>query len=265
MAFKVDGKERRMSRSPKAKEGPPSAIYLYGITQAAGRTLLPTAKGVDGTAAVERLSCGGFYCWISRVNRTEYSEQLQQNMENLEWLASASVAHHRVVGEVARGAEILPARFGTVFLNEESLLRDVKRRKKSLTASFKRLSGTEEWGVKVFGHAQTSADAAKASSGKEYLQRKSAALEARAAKKSDPELDAFAAALSRIALDEVRGGKFSGAQRDLGFQASYLIRRKQREKFHAILKEYAQKWGDLHRIEYAGPWPPYSFISSDGR
>ena len=264
MAPKVSGKEQRTSPTPKSKEAP-SAIYLYGITRTEGRALPPKSKGVDGFAAVERLSCGGFYCWLSRVNRTEFSQQLQQNMENLEWLAAASVAHHRVVGEIAGGAEILPARFGTVFLNEKSLLQDVQRRKKSLTASFKRLSGTEEWGVKVFANVAASSEATKARSGKEYLQKKSAAMEARSAKKADPELDAFAAALSKIALDEVRGGKFSGSQRNLGFQASYLIRRKQREKFHAVLKEYANKWGDLHRIEYAGPWPPYSFVSSDGR
>ena len=264
MASKVTVKTGAKSASGKSKESSP-AIYLYGVTHAAGRTLPPSAKGVDGIAAVERLSCGGFYCWISRVNRSEFSEQLQQNMENLEWLAAASVAHHRVVGEIASGAEILPARFGTVFLNEKSLLQDVQRRKQALTASFKRLSGTEEWGVKVFANAPSQSESTKARSGKEYLQKKSAALEARSARRSDPELDAFAAALSRIALDEVRGGKFSGAQRDLGFQASYLIRRKQREKFHAVLKEYARKWGDLHRIEYAGPWPPYSFITSDDR
>ena len=264
MAPKVSGKEQRTSPAPKSKESP-SAIYLYGITRTEGRALPPKAKGVDGIAAVERLSCGGFYCWLSRVNCTEFSQQLQQNMENLEWLAAASVAHHRVVGEIASGAEILPARFGTVFLNEKSLLQDVQRRKKSLIASFKRLSGTEEWGVKVFANVAASSEATKARSGKEYLQNKSAAMEARAAKKADPELDAFAAALGKISLDEVRGGKFSGSQRNLGFQASYLIRRNQREKFHAVLKEYARKWGDLHRIEYAGPWPPYSFVSSDGR
>lgn len=256
-------KVKRAGKSPARSQPGSTAIYLYGLTRET-RALPPDTKGVDALAIVETVPCGGYFCWISRVNRAEYSDQLQQNMENLEWLASASVAHHRVVGEIAKLAEILPARFGTVFLNEQSLLDDVKRRNKSLAKAFDRISGTEEWGVKVFANAPPPSPAVIAKSGKDYLLKKSAALEARKERKPDPELDAFAKALGQVALDEVHGGKFSGAQRDLQFQASYLIPRKQREKFHAVLKQYANKWHDAHRIECAGPWPPYSFVSSDG-
>jgi Gas vesicle synthesis protein GvpL/GvpF len=264
MAGKVKAKGGHSSSGTKSQPSS-SAIYLYGLTQTGGRSLPPTAKGVDAISAVEVLPCAGFFCWLSRVNRAEFSDQLQQNMENLEWLAAASIAHHRVVDEIAKLAEILPARFGTVFLNEKSLVADVQRRKESLTAAFKRITGTEEWGVKVFDKAPQAPTAVTARSGKDYLLKKSAALEGRKVRKPDPGLEAFAAALGKVALDEVRGGKFSGAQRDLGFQASYLIRRDQREKFHGILKQYAKKWGESHRIEYAGPWPPYSFVSSDGQ
>ena len=262
MAPNVKVKETRKSA---AKSQPGStAIYLYGVTREAG-SLPPDTKGVDALAIVESIPCGAYFCWISRVNHAEYSDQLQQNMENLEWLASASVAHHRVVGEIAKIADILPARFGTVFLNQQSLLDDVQRRKQPLSKAFDRIAGTEEWGVKVFADAPPASPAVRAKSGKDYLLKKSAALEARKERKPDPELDAFAKALGQIALDEVRGGKFSGAQRDLQFQASYLIPRKQRGKFHAVLKQYANRWHDSHRIEYAGPWPPYSFVSSDGQ
>ncbi len=256
-------KVNRPGKSSAKSQPSATAIYLYGLTREA-RALPPNTKGVDALSMVETIPCGGYFCWISRVNRAEYSDQLQQNMENLEWLASASVAHHRVVGEVAKLAEILPARFGTVFLNEQSLLDHVQRRKKSLAKSFERISGTEEWGVKVFANAPPASPAVIAKSGKDYLLKKSAALEARKERKPDPELDAFAKALGHVAIDQVRGGKFSGAQRDLQFQASYLVPRKQREKFHAVLTQYAGKWHDSHRIECAGPWPPYSFVSSDG-
>ena len=253
---KVKKEKRGATKSDLAS----SAIYLYGVTRDA-RALPANTKGVDAVSKVETVPCSGLFCWISRVNRAEYSDQLQQNMENLEWLASASVAHHRVVGAIATLAEILPARFGTVFLNEKSLLEDVQRRKKSLTKAFDRISGTEEWGVKVFANEAPAPPTVTAKSGKDYLLKKSAALEAGRERKPDPELESFAKALGQVAVDEVRGGKFSGAQRDLQFQASYLIPRKQREKFHAVLKQYARKWSDSHRIEYAGPWPPYSFVS----
>jgi hypothetical protein len=253
-------KVKKSTMTPAESRAASTAIYLYGVTRETGE-LPPGTKGVDALSAVEMVPSSGFFCWISRVNRAEYSDQLQKNMENLEWLASASVAHHRVVGEIAKIAEILPARFGTVFLNEKSLIEDVQRRKKSLAKAFDRLAGTEEWGVKVFANTPPASPAVTAQSGKDYLLKKSAALEARREHKPDPELENFDKALGQVALDEVRGGKFSGAQRDLQFQASYLIARKQREKFHAVLKQYAGKWSDSHRIEYAGPWPPYSFVS----
>jgi len=261
MAAKVNVKAKK---PPAKSEAGSAAIYLYGLTRI-GRPLPPGTKGVDAISSVEAIPYGDFFCWISRVNRAEYSDQLQQNMDNLEWLASASVAHHRVVGEIAKLSDILPARFGTVFLNEKSLTEDVQRRKKQLAAAFDRISGTEEWGVKVFAVESSQSPAVTAQSGKDYLLKKSAALEARRERKPDPELEPFAEALRAIALDQVRGGKFSGAQRDLQFQASYLIPRKQRDKFHAVLKKYAGKWADSHRIEYAGPWPPYSFVSIDGQ
>ena len=65
-------------------------------------------------------------------------------------LSEAGVRHQRVVSAIAEVADILPARFGTVFLDASSLKADVRKRKKLLAADLRRIHGCDEWGVKVF-------------------------------------------------------------------------------------------------------------------
>jgi hypothetical protein len=103
---------------------------------------------------VEAVECSGFTCWVSHVDADEFGENLTRNMENLEWLADASVRHQRVVGTIHERLPILPARFGIVFLNEKSLAGDVSGRKGALRASFRRIADADEWGIRVFGPAR---------------------------------------------------------------------------------------------------------------
>jgi len=239
-------------------------IYLYGITRSAPG-ILEMPEGVDGSARVETFNSGGMVCWISRVNRGEFADRLSENMENLEWLASASVRHQRVVGAIAATTDVLPARFGTVFLSDAGLHADVQSRTAALTESLERISGTEEWGVKVFAGERPRESAVMARSGREYLQNKAKLLQPRASRVPDDEVQSLARELRRVTVDRALTGKVSGGQRGLEWQASFLVRRNRRRQFHDVLKRFASRWRDSRRIECTGPWPPYSFVSSDGR
>ncbi|HEX5434393.1 MAG TPA: GvpL/GvpF family gas vesicle protein, partial [Candidatus Angelobacter sp.] len=141
-----------------------SAVYLYGVSLATkgGDTKGPatagdkkgqrgqlTSTGVDGVHAVEALSCGEFLCWVSPVDQLAFSEELEKNMENLEWLAVHGVRHQQVVGEIAQMETIVPARFGTLFSSQAALLKDVEARKSALKNVFNRIADSDEWGVKV--------------------------------------------------------------------------------------------------------------------
>src|SRR5688572_17736271 len=134
-----------------------SALYLYGITRSGAKPVQISVSGIDGGGTVEALPCANLLCWLSRVDRRQYGDELPQRMENLEWLADASVRHQRVVSAIATKADILPARFGTVYLSEASLTQDVKKRKRSLDAALGRIAKADEWGVKVFAATTASA------------------------------------------------------------------------------------------------------------
>jgi Gas vesicle synthesis protein GvpL/GvpF len=243
-----------------------TAIYLYGVTQkdtSPGRLL-----GVDGVNAVETLPCAGLFSWISRVSRKEFADNLSANMENLDWLAEASVHHQRVVSAIARVADILPARFGTVFLSEASLQSDVRGKKRVLQNDFSRIHDSDEFGVKIFGVlANVELPQLPARTGKDYLKAKAALLQRRPPKKpyQDSDFQNFESELAKLAVETAQAGRISGGQRGLQWQISVLLRRADRRKFDAILRKYSRQWAGAKQIECTGPWPPYSFVSRSER
>jgi hypothetical protein len=273
------------AKSP-AKSAPPAqagakVIYLYGLTLAPGPSAesFRELEAVDGAAGVEAFPCGDLVCWISRVPRTDFAEDLSKNMQDLDWLAAATVRHQRAISVIAETADILPARFGIEFLNEKSLRAHIDSRRAALQDDLKRIRGREEWGVKVFAlpvappplsrlankhSAKKQLVNKKISSGREYLEAKSA-LSRRAAERrtapDDPEVLAFARSLQSISDDVADGGKFAGARRDLQFHKTLLLKRSDRPKLERLVRSYSKKWKDLRRIECTGPWPPFSFVS----
>src|SRR5579864_727633 len=124
-------------------------LYFYGITESRLANSIQQ-PGVDLQSKIEAIDCEGLTCWISRVSAVEFEKDLAQNMENLDWLATTSVAHQRAISAIAREVEILPARFGTVFRGEESLRRHIRVAKHEITRDLKRIKGADEWGIKVF-------------------------------------------------------------------------------------------------------------------
>ncbi|GAC1436887.1 MAG: GvpL/GvpF family gas vesicle protein [Terriglobales bacterium] len=236
-----------------------TALYLYGIT----KQPVAISMDIDGVGGMpaEAMECAGFWCWVGRVSRKEFADNLSANSENLDWLTEASVRHQRVVAAVAELTEILPARFGTVFLSEASLEGHVREKKKILESDFRKIKGCDEWGVKVFSvERRPSVAVTTTKTGREYLQAKAAMREKRPAA-SDGELQQFSNQLKRIAVDTAEVGRLSEGQRGLQWQTSVLLKRQELKKFKALLKKIADSWAEEKRIECTGPWPPYSFVS----
>ena len=236
-------------------------LYLYGITWE-GQGTLSGITGVDAAASVEAVPCAGLVCWTSRVDKTEFAENLARNMENLEWLAEVSVRHQQVVAALAKSRDILPARFGTVFRSPASLGADVEKNKELLVRDLKRISGCEEWGVKVFGLRAQPQAAAGARSGRDYLQAKAAVLRPEASPDADAEVQRLLRAVEGVAVETAPGtGAVSRGQRGLRWQGSLLVKRSQCGKLQQLMARFSQDWEGERRIELSGPWPPYSFVS----
>lgn len=246
-------------------KSPRRVLYFYGVTQSQPAKSLQL-MGVDLESPVEAIECEGVICWISRVSADEFEDSLTKNMENLDWLATASVAHQKAIGGIAQHADILPARFGTVFRYENSLHAHIREHVREIEKDFKRVEDAEEWGIKIFETAPVAAPVPQARTGREYLQAKAALLPR---KKSvpipEPELAEFQDALSGLAEESAPAGRISGGQRGLLFQTSLLVKRANRSRLESVLKKFSREWADSRRIECSGPWPPYSFVSQESK
>jgi hypothetical protein len=241
------------------------SLYLYGITLQQRNSGPLRQKGVDGSANVEPLLCAGFTCWISRVSRAAFAEKISANMEDLDWLATTGVRHQRVVSELAQRSPVLPARFGTIFHSEESLAQNIGTRKRALLKSLLHVADADEWGIKVFMEKQPPAAVAPASSGSDYLRRKAVALHDEMQQRKRPrtlsvEVQRLAASLEQIALESAPAGKVSGGQPGLEWQISILLPRHRQQQFQALIERFSRLWQNQRRIEFTGPWPPYSFV-----
>ncbi|HKD81711.1 MAG TPA: GvpL/GvpF family gas vesicle protein [Candidatus Angelobacter sp.] len=239
-----------------------NALYLYGVSRGMGKTPPgASSPGIDGVNPVKPLVCGDFLCWVSNVDQASFTEALERNMENLEWLALHSVRHQQVVGEVAARMAIVPARFGTVFSGEAALRANVTERSKGLAKVFNRVADSDEWGVKVFAEKQAGRPTpSTARSGKEYLRQKAAEVRQRP-ERSDPELQNFVDALGKVASESAPSGKVSGAQPSLLWQATFLVPRSRQKEWDKVLSGFVERWSGVRRIELNGPWPPYSFVA----
>lgn len=232
-------------------------LYLYGISAKNPKLKIPGS--IHETAPVESLEDSGLTAWVSRVPQSEFGEKLAANMENLEWLSGASVRHQRAVSQISDAVTLLPARFGTVFKSEESLLQHVRDQRDKLSETLVRIEGTEEWGVKLFLNPSPPASPIEATSGRDYLRAK-AMVQVKRPTELDPDVVEFARELQAIATDSAPAGKVSSGQSNLEWQASFLVRKKDRPKWDNMLKRYATRWADRREIQCTGPWPPYSFI-----
>ena len=235
-----------------------SVLYLYGISSKAPKTKI--SGSIDGASSVEHVEDSGLTAWFSRVSGSEFGDKLASNMENLEWLAAASVRHQRVVSQIAGATTVLPARFGTVFSGEDSLSKHIAEQKDKLKATLDRIEGTEEWGVKLFLNPSPPASPIDAASGRDYLRAKATMVQVKKQTQLDPDVAEFARKLQSIAAESAPAGKVSSGQNNLEWQASFLIRKKDRPKWDDVLKSYATRWADRREIQCTGPWPPYSFV-----
>lgn len=238
-------------------------LYLYGITESKPRHI-PELIGVSRFSKVESIVCDGVVSWVSRVSALDFGKNLERNMENLDWLAEASVAHQRVIAAIGAEVEILPARLGTIFRTEASLCKHVLRRLGNLKSDFKRIRGADEWGIKVFQIPSlvSAIPSQKIRTGRDYLKAKAATLPVRRKRPSEAgAISELELALERVAKETAPVGKVSHGQRGLTYQTTLLVERSKRKLLEALLKKFARNWVSERRIECTGPWPPYSFVS----
>lgn len=229
-------------------------IYAYCVRRAGDPGPQPGLNGIEG-AAVEVCREASLDMWVSTIDVPPPPDE------------EALRAHERVVREALRTRTPLPLRFGTTFPSEAALERSLAENADRFMRSLERVSGLAEMGIRVeqapaVAGRESTSDAepgGSPQSGRAYLVRRKAEIDAAAASREDAAkvLDGIAAELSAVAVETTSSVVLR--ERVLG-QVACLVRRPDISIFRTrVAESLVPRWKN-HTLVVSGPWAPYSFV-----
>jgi hypothetical protein len=244
-------------------------IYAHCAVQATTRpTVSDRWPHMPGGSVPRPLAIGsGVWLLVSTVPAQEYEESgLAARLTDAEWLAQCGVAHHDVIARAARTHAVAPFRLLTLFRSEERAVNEATRLKTRIGRALARVTDRREWVVRV---AAVSAPAKSRrptpTSGTSYLMAR--ASESRTVAAATPAARRAARALVR----ELKGyahqivARHSDAPHVL-YDGALLVSRDKETELGNVIRQWEPRLApEGCRISLTGPWPPYSFVSLDGR
>ncbi|HZB46427.1 MAG TPA: GvpL/GvpF family gas vesicle protein, partial [Pyrinomonadaceae bacterium] len=148
---------RRSPRKASRKSGREAfstAIYVYCV--GALEELAPLFEGdlpspIQSPASLEIVAEGDLAAVVSAVPLADYGEEvIQERLSDPAWVAEHAMRHELVVEHFARRANVIPLRFGTIYLSREAVGKMLGEKGRPLRATLVLLDGREEWGVNVY-------------------------------------------------------------------------------------------------------------------
>jgi hypothetical protein len=117
---------------------------------------------------VERVEAGGLAALVASVPRAEFGEEpLRRNLNDLQWLERVARSHEAVLERAMATNTIVPLRLCTLYETEGNVRQMLEREGKALRGALARLTGRQEWGVKVLVDPQKLAEEARARTGED--------------------------------------------------------------------------------------------------
>jgi hypothetical protein len=251
-----------------------SAVYLYCVVSSARQPATGRAPdGLPRATPVQAHDAGrGLWVITANVPLAEYGPgRLEARLQDLDWVATAAVAHEAVVEHFARSttATVIPAKLFTLFSSDEKATADVAGRSASIARMMKRIAGCDEWGVRVTRRPAAGAAGVRTGhgmSGVQFLAARKAARDAtanaRAAIAGAAE-DAYRA-LSRHAREATaRDRRSEPGSNPPVLDAAFLVPRPARAKFKAEARRQAARCDSAGAdLALTGAWPAYNFVGS---
>jgi hypothetical protein len=234
-------------------------LYAYGVVYATQEI------------RQERLVHDEIALVVSRVDRTAWSEDaLRENLNNLEWLSAAALAHESVLDSLMPGP-LVPFPLGTIFSDRESAMQMLRERGDELAQELDKLQGRVEIGVVV--HLDPAIEPVTSqehtASGVGYLKRRIEERETQAESRQSAREVGEHIHEQLISLAEqahLNPPRSKALDRRSGWNvlnAAYLIDSEAQDRFAALAsglhEEYAARGVT---IDLTGPWPPFHFTGA---
>jgi hypothetical protein len=249
-----------------------SAIYLYCVVRSAKKPRADRAPaGLPGSAKPRAVPAGrSLWLVVSEVPLETYGPaRLDTALRDLDWVAQIAVAHEAIVEHFAtlRGTAVVPMKLFTMFSTEARAVSEMETRRTHIDRVLKRISGCEEWGVRVMRGAQrpTAIQPTDGRSGTAFLTARKAVRDTarEAVAKANVAAATVFDALAPIARDaRRRNDSPAGAVPPL-LDAAFLVPAGKRARFRTAARRVAKVCAQAGaEMTLTGPWPAYNFVQS---
>lgn len=263
-----------------------SVTYVYGVARAShGRQpVLPRFEGIVPDAPVHLLVHGDLIAFVSAVPSDRFgANEFRTSLSDTDWLKERILAHEKALEELRSSDDVVPFRFGTIYLDSSHVADMLARHGAALCQALERIQGASEWGVKLYCDADVlrrwmESESESIRHLRDMLGQASPGARFFLQKKYAKALDGEAAAMIaswvtriRRSLDdsaresteiEAQPPAVHGRSTAMVMNAVYLVSKESLTQFRqtiaALQNEFAVCGFDH---ELTGPWPPYHFVS----
>jgi hypothetical protein len=261
-------------------------MYVYGVAHAPRRhqSAPLQLEGLVPATPVQPLVHGNLMAFVSAVPASQFGpSEFRSALNDAAWLKDRILAHEKVLEGLRSSYDVVPFRFGTIYLDSAKASNALARHRAALCLALERIRDASEWGVKLYCDQDTlrrqietesvsvrqlrdklgqAAPGARFFLQKNYakaLDGETAAMIASAVERIRQSLDSCACESAEI---KVQSAAVHGRPTEMVMNAAYLVAEGALAKFRqtiAALQEQFAAHGFNH--ELTGPWPPYHFVS----
>lgn len=251
-----------------------NATYVYCVVKSSRAPKLGRVPaGLDGAEKTRLLDAGdGYHLVVTSAPLEHYdAAAIDAKLRDLDWVGGRAAEHQAIVEHALGLGTVIPMKLFTLFSTDERALEHVRKMKRSLDRVVERISGCEEWGLRIlFDEARAARAAAeearakKVVSGTSFLLRKKALDDERRSlgARGAAEVDAL---YDRVAKMVRSAQRRAAPNRELAgrvlLDAVFLVPHASVEKLKATVGASAEKLAEEgFDVTLSGPWPAYSFI-----
>jgi hypothetical protein len=245
------------------------ATYVYGLLE---RKTPPAAAeapaGLPGVGPLRALAVrDGVWLLAATAPLARYgADAIERGLQDLDWVSRCALAHERVVEAFLAKGTLLPMKLFTLFTGDEAAVARSQADAARVSRLLRKLRGKSEWGVRLRRSAKAPPPraAARAQSGREFLQQKLVARQAQGGTRAGDRAtaDRVHRELKGLAGATVRKPPADEAGRLL-LDAVFLATRAEAAALRRAVANRARALSaEGLDLVLTGPWPAYHFLDA---
>jgi len=246
-----------------------TATYVYGLLERKTRPAVERAPaGLPGIGPLRALPVSdGLWLLAAAAPLSRYgAEPIERGLRDLDWVSACALGHERVAEHFLGQGTLLPMKLFTLFTSEEAAVAQSQGDARRVARLRERLRGRAEWGIRLRRREEAPPvrPAARARSGREFLQRKARERALSQGERSGDRarvesvlksLRPFAAATVRKELPDEAGRLLLDAVVLVDRKKAAALRRAGAQLSRALAREGIE-------LVLTGPWPAYHFLET---